>query len=53
MGAAIARGSQKCRGTCALFASAATAISAAATVVVVPGAALLTSSGMEKVPYVV
>ena len=51
MGAAIARGSQKCRGTCALLATAATASSAAAMVVTGPGPARAISSGIENVPY--
>ena len=50
MGAAIARGSQKCNGTCALLASAATASSAAAVVVTGPGPARAISSGIENVP---
>jgi hypothetical protein len=51
VGAAIARGSQKCSGTCALLASAATAIRPHATAVCGPGAALSMSSGIENVPY--
>src|SRR5690606_37160949 len=51
VGAAMARGSQKCNGTWTLFASAATAIRAAATVVVSDGPTRSISSGMANVPY--
>jgi hypothetical protein len=51
VGAAIARGSQKWNGTCALLASAATAINAAATAVVVPPSARSIRSGRENVSY--
>ena len=53
MGAAIARGSQKCSGTCALLASAATAISAPATVVVVGLGALEQLGQRERAVLVV
>jgi hypothetical protein len=47
VGAAIARGSQKCSGTCALFASAAIEIRSPETFRSAPGSTRSTSSGTE------
>ena len=50
VGAAMARGSQKCRGAWAHLASPATAMSRPHTLSRVPGSATAASSGTEKVP---
>jgi hypothetical protein len=51
VGAAIALGSQKWNGVCALFASPAMRMSAPAPVRSGPGSTTFASSGMEKVPW--